>query len=433
MLTGRLTLLAAIGSMLMLVMPIGPLASLLVVNGVLLVAFVLDVVLAPNPSKISVERTMPPVVPLHTSVNVEWSVASRHSRPTRVVIDDGLMPSLRAGSRRVRATVPAGGRIIAETLITPQRRGRFEVTRIVVRTFGPLHLGGRQGRRDVSSELRVYPSFKSRREAELRIEKARILEVGLRSVRGHGGGTEFEQLREYSIDDDFRRIDWAATARAAKPIVRTYRAERNQNVVCLLDCGRLMAGRVDDVPRLEHAMDALMAVTTVASRLGDRVGLIAFDSAVRAEVPAGQGSRQLAPITEAIYQLQPQLQESDYSNAFMRMLSRFKRRSLVIVFTELNEHSTAEALRPALSLLLKRHFVIVASVTDPDVALWGRSVPSEANKTFRKAAAISALSKRRATAASLRGFGVTVVDAVPGKLAAQLADTYLNVKATGAL
>ena len=119
---------------------------------------------------------------------------------------------------------------------------------MVVRVLGPFGLVARQRARRVPGELRVYPPFRSRQEAELRIDKARILEVGLRSAKGRGGGTEFDQLRDYTVDDEFRRIDWAATARSAKPIVRTYRAERNQTVLILLD-GRVMAGRVADVPR----------------------------------------------------------------------------------------------------------------------------------------------------------------------------------------
>ena len=149
--------------------------------------------------------------------------------------------------------------------------------------------------------LRVYPPFRSRDEAELRINKARILEVGLRSAQGLGGGTEFDQLREYTVDDEFRRIDWAATARAGKAIVRTYRAERNQTVISLLDNGRVMAGRVDDVPRVEHAMDAVMMLTAVATRLGDRAGLVVFDREVRAVVPPAHGRDQLGRVTEAMY------------------------------------------------------------------------------------------------------------------------------------
>src|SRR5205823_10886743 len=159
---------------------------------------------------------------------------------------------------RFRVVVPARGRISVSTMIRPLRRGRFEPVEMAVRVEGPLGLAARQRRRSQPGLMRVYPPFRSRKEAELRIDRNRIVEIGLRSAQGRGGGTEFEQLREYGVDDEFRRMDWAATARSQKAIVRTYRAERNQTVITMLDNGRIMAGRVDGVPRVEHAMDAVM-------------------------------------------------------------------------------------------------------------------------------------------------------------------------------
>ena len=141
-------------------------------------------------------------------------------------------------------------------------------------------------------------------------------------ARGLGGGTEFEQLREYGPDDEFRRIDWTATARAGKPIVRTYRAERNQSVIVVLDNGRIMAGQVDGVPRVEHAMDAAMMLTSVSTRLGDRCGLVAFDRRVRAVVPPGRHSDQVGRVSEALYRLEPELAESDYTGAFAEVVAR---------------------------------------------------------------------------------------------------------------
>jgi uncharacterized protein (DUF58 family) len=291
----------------------------------------------------------------------------------------------------------------------------------------------RQGRQHVPGSLRVYPPFRSRDEAELRINKARILEVGLRSAQGRGGGTEFDSLRDYSVDDEFRRIDWAATARAAKPIVRTFRAERNQTVLLLLDAGRLMAGRVEDVPRLDHAMDAVMMLTAVATRLGDRAGLVAFDQRVRAVVAPGHARDQLGRVTEAMYSLDPELVESDYRGAFAETLARFRRRALLVIFTELAEQAMAETLLPALPLVARDHIVVVASVRDPEVIRWARSSPVEGGTAYRKAAAVAALAERRRTVARLRSVGATVVDAPPGRLAPELADAYLRVKATGRL
>jgi uncharacterized protein (DUF58 family) len=303
----------------------------------------------------------------------------------------------------------------------------------VVRVGGPWGLAARQARRALPGTLRVYPPFHSREEAELRINRARLLEVGLRSAQGRGGGTEFDQLREYGVDDEFRRIDWAATARTGKAIVRTYRAERNQTVLLLLDTGRVMAGRVDGVPRLEHAIDAVMMLTAVSTRLGDRAGLVAFADRVHAGVPPGHSRDQLARVTEAMYALQPALVESDYRGAFAETLARFRRRALLVVLTELNEAAVAETLLPALPLVVRSHLVLIAGVRDPEVDRWARAVPSDASAAYRKAAAVAALDARRRTVARLRGLGAVVVDEVPGRLAPALADAYLRVKATGSL
>jgi uncharacterized protein (DUF58 family) len=215
--------------------------------------------------------------------------------------------------------------------------------------------------------------------------------------------------------------------------VRTYRAERNQTVLLLLDAGRTMAGRVEEVPRLDHAMDAVMMLTAVATRLGDRAGLVAFDSEVRAAVNPGHTRDQLSRVTEAMYRLEPKLVESDYRGAFAETLVRFRRRAMLVVFTELAEQAVTETLLPALPLIARNHLVVVAGVTDPEVATWARSTPAEAGAAYRKAAATATLEARRRTVALLRGLGAVVVDAAPGRLAPELADAYLRVKATGRL
>ena len=124
-----------------------------------------------------------------------------------------------------------------------------------------------------------------------------MLDVGLRNARGIGGGTEFEQLREYTVDDEFRRVDWAASARVGRPIVRSYRPERNQNVLILMDNGRLSAAQTGGYPRLEHNIDAAIMLGEVATRLGDRVGMVTFDREVRSVVPLSRRSDQVSRLT----------------------------------------------------------------------------------------------------------------------------------------
>jgi len=428
-----LALVGAVVSALVIALPLGAPAGLLLADAILLVVALVDGALAPSPARVGLTREFPAILPLGTQGRLAWTVVNPLGRRLRVGVSDQLAPSLHAGTRRVHLTIPAHGRLTAETTIRPARRGRFEPTEVVVRVAGPLGLLARQRSRSLPGLLRVYPPFASRKEAELRIDRARVLEIGLRSARGRGGGTEFDQLREYSIDDESRRIDWAATARAGKTIVRTYRAERNQTVIVLLDNGRTMAGQVAGVPRVEHAMDAVLMLTAVATRLGDRAGLIAFDRRVRAVVPPGHRGDQLSRVSEAMYQLEPELAESDYRGAFTQTLTRFHRRALLIILTELANQALGDTLVPALPLILRSHLVVVASVRDPDLLRWAESSPLDATAAYRKAAALAALEDRRLLAGQLRGLGVTVVDAPPGALAPALADAYLKVKATGRL
>ena len=218
-----------------------------------------------------------------------------------------------------------------------------------------------------------------------------------------------------------------------KPIVRTYRAERNQRVLVLLDNGRVMAGRVGGVPRVEHAMDAAMMLTAVATRLGDRCGLVAFDREVRAVVPPARHTDQLGRVTEAMYALEPVLSESDYSGAFAEVVARFRRRAMLVVLSDLLEQAVSDSLMPALPLITRTHLVVVAGVRDPAVGAWATDPVHDDEEAFRRVAAISATANRRRTAARLRSLGALVVDAEPGDLAVELADTYLRVKSTGRL
>lgn len=429
----RLAFAAAILSVAGAVLPVGAPVGLGVAYAVLLVAAVIDWSLTVPPRLVGVTRAVPASLSLGEHSSIRWEVSNPSTRALVVAVADELVASLHAERRRFRARVPSGGTALASAAFRPSRRGEFNMSAVAVRVQGPMGLMCRQSTRQLAGSIRVFPPFRSKKEAELRIDRARLLEVGLRSAAARGGGTEFDQLREYGVDDEFRRIDWAATARSARPIVKTYRAERNQVVIALLDNGRTMAGRVDDVPRVEHAMDAAMALTAVATRLGDRIGLIAFDRRVRAVLPASQSQTQFGRVVNAMYRLEPELAESDYRGAFTEMMVRFRRRAMVVLLTELADQSLQETLLRDLPLVVRNHLVVVGSVRDPQVQHWAEAEPSDAGTAYRKAAAISALADRRRLAAMLTAMGATVVDALPGELAPRLSDAYLKVKATGRL
>lgn len=426
--------LVAISGLVLFAWPGRSWVALGVVELALLLALVVDATLCVAPKRIDVQREFDESVTMGESVVLTWLVANRAERVARVTVTDALWPSLRADRRSVSATLLPGARLRAKAVLRPTRRGRFPLRDVTVRVEGPLRLVNRQATRELDGSVRVMPGYPSREDVQRRIRVPRVLEVGLRSIRTNGGGTEFDQLRDFRPDDEFRRIDWPSTVRLQRPIVKQYRAERNQNVVLLLDNGRVMAGTVGGVPRVEHAMDAVLGVVQAATKLGDRVGMLAFDRQVRSVVVPTNGKSQLGRAAEAMYMLEPDYGESAYLAAFNYATARFRRRSLFIVLTDLVESAVEQALLPALPIITRRHLVVVAAVRDPAVLDWAAGGDHRwASEAYRQAAAVNLLHQRARAAARLRAAGAIVVDAAPGKLAAELVDKYLEVKASGRL
>lgn len=403
-----------------------------VAEGALALAFGVDALLCVSPAQIAVTRSLPDTVTVGERADVRWAVEHRGRSAVRVTVGDAVWPSLHPSRRRADVRVQPSSRHRFSAHLRPTRRGKFPLSEIAVRTYGPLRLAARQQSRHVDATLRVMPAYPSRDEMRRRMRVP--LESGLRAVRTRGSGTEFDQLREYRPGDEVRRIDWATTARLQRPIVRDYRAERNQHVVIMLDNGRVMAGTIGDSPRVEHAMDAVFGLSQVAVAIGDNVGLVAFDAQVRAIVPASSSTAQFTRMAEAMYLLEPELSESAYRVAFNHATARFRRRSLFVVLTDLVESVVTGSLLPALPVLTRTHLVMVAAVRDPEVEAWAASSAHEwPSEAYRSAAAVATLDTRARVAARLRAAGAVVVDAAPGRLAVDVVDTYLDLKARGRL
>ncbi len=406
----------------------------LLVNGVVLVLALADYFLAPAPDSISVRRVHPSSVTLGSTATMSWQFERGNGRRSVAVnLADELAPSLHAQQRRVRVSVPPRSTVTSSVTFTPTRRGRFAPSRLVLRTSGPLGLIQKQRTYTVNTTLRVLPPFRSAKQAELSLKKARLLEVGIRAARVRGSGTDFDSLREMGPDDESRRIDWAATARTGKPIVRVFRTERNQTVLVLLDSGRVMAGRIAEVPRIEHAMDGAMMLAELTTGLGDKMGLVAFDQDVHTTIPATNRRRQRSAIAEQLFDLQPALVSSNYSLMVTRVMASQRRRALLVLMTDLEEQAVREYLLPALPLLVRTHVVVVAAVSDPDVQYWADQPITDEESMFLRAAAIEELERRTRVAADLAALGVRVIDEPPGDFAKALGDLYLDVKSTGRL
>ena len=320
---------------------------------------------------------------------------------------------------------PQEGDGALEAQLVARRRGRWTLPPAAVRVAGPLGLATWDHRAGERSELLVYPDLPAARRLALAVRTGAFRESGRRSRGPLGLGTEFESIRDYLPDDDIRQVNWPATARLGRPMSNQYRIEQDRDVICVLDCGRLMAAPLSGgATRLDAAIDAATAVGLVADELGDRCGTVAFDAAVHRRVaPRRRGGEALV---RSVYDLQPAPVDSDYELAFRSVAA--SRRALVIVFTDLIEEVAARSLVLAVPVLARRHEVVVAGVVDPDLDALVRAPPAGELDVYRAAAALDVLAARERAAARVRGGGARVLETAPADLARACVGSYLSAK-----
>ncbi len=429
----RLAFVAALAAVAAAFLPLPWPAAVLAVSGTIGLLAAFDVWRSPDPSSLRPIREAPATAEVGRPAVVRVILQNPIGRPVVVAVHDAAPASLGRTPRRHRLILPADEEAAAGSVVTPTRRGLMQLGPLTLRTAGPLGLAGRQVTLPNRGSLKVYPPLPGRAEVERRLERARTLQSGEHSSAYRGGGTEFDSLREYHPDDEFRRINWLATARAAKAISNVYREQRDQQILLLVDASRMMAGTVEDRTRFEHAMDTAHAITELATRVGDHVGMVAFGDRVVAMAGPRGGRSQSRTILDLLFHIHPSLTSPDYRGAFAALLARHRRRAMLVLLTELSEPEAMEALFAAIPALRARHLVVVGSIRDPGLIEMDRLRPAGPEEAYLKAAAAAGVEGRERTAARLRSMGVAVVDREPGALTGAIADHYLDIKARGRL
>lgn len=430
--SGRVPLLLLLGLVPVLLRPSAGTVWLWLGAVVLVVA--LDVLLAPSPRRLRVERRPAGAVRTGEPAESQLRVTAEGPRRVRALVRDAWQPSAGAHHNRHRVSLAPGDATVLRTPLLPRRRGDLRAIGVTVRAHGPLGLASRQATLDVPGHLRSLPAFPSRRHLPSRLARLRELD-GRAAVRVRGQGTEFDSLREYVRGDDVRSIDWRASARTRTVVVRTWQPERDRRVVLVLDTSRTSAGRVDSgagVPRLDAAMDSTLLLAALAARAGDRVDFVAGDRRVRTRLRSAGSRDVVSRLQDAMTDLDPVIAEADWSAIAGAVSALGRQRALVVLLTPLEPSAVEEGLLPVLPTMTRHHRVVVASVRDPaltDLAARRTSL----DEVYGAAAAEQALRRRHATGDLLGALGVDVVDADADRLPPALADHYLSLKARGLL
>jgi uncharacterized protein (DUF58 family) len=349
------------------------------------------------------------------------SVRAASSDKRRVLLRQPATPDL-------GVEVAASGNAL-QGWVTARRRGRHMLPAVASASLGPLGLARVHHRSGPVEYVRVYPDLVAARSLLVRLRAGAAGHPGGVARGPLGLGTDFESVREYSPSDDIRQLNWRATARLGRPMSNQYRVERDRDVFCVLDSGRLMAAPIGSKTMLDAALDAVAVIALAADELGDRCGAVAFDATVRAAIaPRHLGGR---AVVEALFSVEPTAVDSDFELAFTRVGS--SRRAFVLVLTDLIDESAARSLIAGMPMLARRHAVVVASAIDPVLSELTTTPPGTADQVASAVVALDVLEARAAAALRLRRAGAEVLEARAEDLAGRCLSAYLRAKSRARL
>ncbi len=437
-----------------------------VLDAVLVLVAAVDLFSLASGHSFSVERRVGLIASIGQAHDVEVTVTNRSGREQPVWVRDGAPEDTTAEPDEFCVVLSPRSRSTLRYKLRPSRRGEFVLEHVYLRVRSRWGFWQRQLCRPCRSCVNVYPDMKQLGEYAILARTNRLSLMGLRRTRRIGQDNEFERLRDYTLDDNYKHIDWRSTARRNKLTVKDFQANQSQRIVFLVDCGRMMTGEAAGVSLLDHAFNAMLMMAYVALQRNDQVGLMCFSDQIHTFTPPKGGREQMNRLLHAAYNRFPQMVESRYDEAFMHLSAHVRKRALVVLITNVVDEVNAGQVRTHLTTISGRHlplavllrdhalFDAVEAVEDHFALVGGPSgklsheqayTTSAANllaspvyrdptsigdeQLFHAAASAEILTWRRHVLADLETSGVLLVDAFPEDLTAPLVNRYLEVKA----
>jgi uncharacterized protein (DUF58 family) len=311
----------------------------------------------------------------------------------------------------------------------PQRRGRGRFGTVFLRMKSRFSLWTLTDQREMIEEVRHYPDIKAVYGVELLARQNRLAAAGVKLSRLRGRGNEFERLREYRREDEFRAIDWKATARHQSLISRAYNVERNQNVLFVLDCGRSMCNAHDGITHFDRALNAVILLSYIALRQGDTVGIMAASNRTLRWIAPVRGTSAAQTLIRHTYDLEPSYDASDYGLMVEELRKRYRKRSLVVLITHALDELHLKEIGAHARQLKSPHLVLTALLHNVPLNDRVQSLPRSDLDAFQIAAAAEMVAAQNLQIAQLEQSGLLVIDALPEQLSSQLISQYLEIKA----
>jgi uncharacterized protein (DUF58 family) len=393
------------------------------------IAFV-DLLTLPNLRRIHVTRQMQRVGSLGNHHKVEVSIDNRSNSNIRATFKDDITAGgLAIEPPQREVDLASLKRTTVSFQVTPWRRGDFLFEFVYAHFLSKLGLWVRAHKFSCESRLHVYPNIKQIGEYALLARTNRLSQIGVRRTRKAGQDNDFERLRDYTKDDNYRHIDWRSTGRRQKLTVRQFQTDQSQRVIFLLDCGRMMTNEYQGLSLLDYALNSVLMLSYVALAQGDSVGMICFSDRIHTYVPPAGGKKQMNRILHGGFNQFPSLVQSRFDEAFLYLSTHCRRRSLVVLISNVIDQVNADQIQNYMRNLIGCHLPLLVLLRDHRIFDSADHPAPDQDVMFRSAAAGQLLIWRHHVLQRLRAGGALTMDVFPEDMTAQMVNRYLEIKA----
>jgi uncharacterized protein (DUF58 family) len=399
-------------------------------GGCLALVAMVDLLSLPEIASIRITRHMQRVASLGNHHPVEVTVDNQSSRPVRMVLrEDATTGGLGISPENYWLQLQPAQRAAVDFQLTAHRRGDFSLENVYAKLLSRAGLWCRLHDYQCLDKLHVYPDIKQISEYALLARTNRLSQIGVRRTRKVGQDSDFERLRDYERDDNYRHIDWRSTARRQKLTVRQFQTDQSQRLIFMLDCGRMMTNEYQHLSLLDYALNSVLMLSYVALSQGDSVGMICFSDRVRTYVPPAGGKRQMNRLLHAGFNQFPELVHSRFDEAFLYLSNHCRKRSLVVLVTNVIDQVNAEQIQNYLHNLIGSHLPLLVLLRDHRIFDAADNPTPDSDVLFRTAAASQLLLWRHQVLRRLRAEGARALDVFPEEMTARMINQYLEIKA----
>lgn len=397
-------------------------------NILLLILLTVDLVISPRKRHFEAERLCEEKFSLGADNEIAVKIRNNSRFIVSMTIKDEVPAFFEIREHEFKIAVPPHSDHSGKYHVIPQKRGCFTFGTVSCRYSGVMKLCSRTVSFNLAKDYKVYPNLKDLGRYSLAVLRKSQLSAGDKKAKAYSMGTEFESLREYCKGDDYRKINWLATARANKLIVNSYEPEKNQQVIIMLDSSRVMNSEINYIKKLDYAINSSFLLADIATKKGDNTGLMVFDSDIRRFIKPGKGPYQFQLIADSLYNIEENLVTADYKGALAYLDEHQMRRSLLCIFTELFNKDEALELISALKGIARRHIPLVITIKDMRLYDMARGELADADDLFNKSAAIRLTEEREKIREVFRDAGVPCIDVPPDRLSIETVNRYLSMK-----